>query len=136
MLIGFGNRETGVRTRMGEKIQKFEDLEVWKESMRLAEKLYNQLKDCHNFALRDQIQRSALSIPSNIAEGFERNSNKEFIRFLSIAQGSCAELRTQLYLVKRIKLFDSDIIQEYINRSRDISAMIARLIQVRREKFT
>lgn len=120
---------------MGEKIQKFEDLEVWKESMRLAEKLYNQLKDCHNFALRDQIQRSALSIPSNIAEGFERNSNKEFIRFLSIAQGSCAELRTQLYLVKRIKLFDSDLIQEYINRSRDISAMIARLIQVRRENF-
>jgi four helix bundle protein len=63
---------------MGEKIQKFEDLVVWKNSMELAVEIYRLLKDCRDFGLRDQVQRAAVSIPSNIAEGFERQSNKEF----------------------------------------------------------
>lgn len=104
--------------------------------MCLAENLFRVPKDCSNYPLRDQIQKSALSIPSNIAEGFERNSNKEFIRFLSIAQGSCAELRTQLYLAKRIKLVDNEPVEEWIEMTRTISAMIARLIQVRKERFS
>jgi four helix bundle protein len=60
---------------MGGPVQKFKDLEVWKEGMQLAESLYLSLKDCRHYSLRDQIQRSAVSIPSNIAEGFERKSN-------------------------------------------------------------
>lgn len=67
---------------MKEKIEKFEDLNVWKESMCLSVELYKSLKDCKDYGFRDQIQRSAISIPSNIAEGFERQSNKEFIQFL------------------------------------------------------
>lgn len=67
------------------KIEKFEDYEVWKRFMRLAVDIYQNLKDCKDFGLRDQMQRSAVSIPSNFAEGYERQSNKEFIRFLYIS---------------------------------------------------
>ena len=80
------------------KIQKFEDLEVWKEGVRLSVEIYKSLGGCKDYSLRDQIQRSAVSIPSNISEGFERKGNKEFIQFLYIAKESCSELRTQLYI--------------------------------------
>ena len=83
---------------MKDKITRFEDYEVWKISMRLVVEIYKSLKDCHDYGLRDQMQRAAVSIPSNFSEGYERQSNKEFIRFLYIAKGSCGELRTQLYL--------------------------------------
>jgi four helix bundle protein len=82
---------------MGEKVGRFEDLDVWKEGMRLATKIYRALKTCRDYGLRDQMQRAAVSIPSNIAEGYERNTNKNFIHFLYIAKGSCSELRTQIY---------------------------------------
>ena len=84
------------------KIQKFEDLNVWKESVKLSVKIYKSLKNCKDFGLRDQLQRSAVSIPSNIAEGFDRKGNKEFIQFLYIAKGSCSELRTQLYIAVEV----------------------------------
>jgi four helix bundle protein len=93
---------------MAKKIEKFEDLEVWKESMRLAVDVYHHFKSLHDFGFRDQIQRSAVSIPSNIAEGFERHSNKEFIQFLFVAKGSAAELRTQLYLPIEIKFIEKE----------------------------
>ena len=73
------------------KVTKFEDLEVWKEGMRLAKAVYHAMQGSKDFGLRDQMQRAAVSISSNIAEGFERNSNKEFIQHLYIAKGSCAE---------------------------------------------
>jgi four helix bundle protein len=79
---------------MGDKIQPFEDLAVWKESMQLATEVYSLLINCKDYGLKDQIQRAAVSIPSNIAEGFERQSNKEFIHYLFIAKGSCGELHT------------------------------------------
>lgn len=77
---------------------KFEDLEVWKRSVRLSSELYKSFTDCKDFGFKDQITRSGLSIPSNIAEGSERSSQKDFIRFLHYAKGSCAELRTQIYI--------------------------------------
>ena len=92
---------------MSNVVHKFEDLNVWKEAMLLTRDVYRELKNCKNFGLRDQMQRSAVSIPSNIAEGFERNSNKEFIRFLYIALGSCAELRTQLYITIDIEIIEA-----------------------------
>ncbi len=61
---------------MGEKVSRFEDLDVWKEGMSLTRRIYLILKDCRNYSLRDQMQRAAVSIPSNIAEGYERNTKK------------------------------------------------------------
>jgi len=66
--------------------------------MRLAIMVYEHLKESCDYGLKDQMQRSAVSVPSNITERYERNSNKEFIQYLYIAKGSCAELRTKIYL--------------------------------------
>ena len=77
---------------------RFEELDVWKRSSRLCCDLYKSLNDLKDFGFKDQITRSALSIPSNIAEGYERNSNKEIANFLNYAKGSAGELRTQLYI--------------------------------------
>ena len=118
-----------------DKVKQFEDLEVWKESMRLTVEIYNQLKSCKDFSLRDQIHRSAISIPSNIAEGFDRKSNKEFIQFLYISKGSCSELRTQLYLTSEIGVIDRNIVGNFVERTRKISAMLYNLIKTRKEKF-
>ena len=120
---------------MEDKIRKFEDLKVWKESMQLAYELYKILKECNDYSLRDQIRRSAVSIPSNIAEGYDRNTNKEFIQFLYIAKGSCSELRTQLYLAYKLELIESNIADTLIETTRKISAMLFNLIKTRREKF-
>ena len=115
------------------KIGKFEDLEVWKISMNLSVLIYRALKNCKDFGLRDQIQRSSVSIPSNIAEGFERTSNKEYMRFLNIAQASCAELRTQLYLSKEVGVIPPEYADELVETTRKISAMIYKLIQSRKQ---
>ncbi len=120
---------------MSQKIERFEDLEVWKEGMRLTVDIYKRLKDCKDFGLRDQMQRAAVSIPSNIAEGFERNSNKEFIQFLYIAKSSCAELRTQSYLATEIGIWDKAIGDDLIERTKKISAMLYKLIRTRKKKF-
>ncbi len=117
------------------KIQKFEDLNVWKESVKLSVNIYKVLKNCKDFGLRDQIQRSAVSIPSNISEGFDRKGNKEFIQFLYIAKGSCSELRTQLYIALETGTIDKSIGKDFIDKSKMISAMLYKLIQVRKEKF-
>lgn len=82
-------------------IQTFEDIEAWKRAREITKKIYD-LSSFGNFnrdfPLRDQIRKSSISIMSNIAEGFERDGNKEFGNFLSIAKGSCGEARSQLYI--------------------------------------
>ena len=82
------------------KIQKFEDLEIWslaREICQLVEFLIQNTNLKTNYSLRDQIDRSSGSIMDNIAEGFERNGNREFIQFLSIAKGSAGEVKSQSY---------------------------------------
>jgi len=116
-------------------VKRFEDLDVWKESMRLVIDIYNKLKDCKDFGLKDQIQRSAVSIPSNISEGYDRGTNKEYIQFLHIARGSCAELRTQLYIAKEIGVIKDIIASDFIKMTQKISAMLYNLIKVRKETF-
>lgn len=115
-------------------VEKFEDLEVWKISMNMSVLIYRALKSCKDFGLKDQLQRASVSIPSNIAEGFDRKTNKEYIYFLHIAQGSCAELRTQLLLAKELCIIQKLESNELIETTRKISAMIHQLIQSR-QKF-
>jgi len=83
--------------------QSFEKREVWKRACRLAVGVSGAFRDSKQFALRDQMQRAAISVPSNIAEGAERDSRQDFIRFLRIAKGSAAELRTQCYIAKKTR---------------------------------
>ena len=80
-------------------IKRFEDIDAWQSGRVLVSSIYRACSDgafSRDFALRDQIRNAVISIPSNIAEGFERFRPREFHRFLSIAKGSCAEVRTQL----------------------------------------
>ena len=85
------------------EIDTFEDLDVWKRGCQLAVDIHVALADSIDFALRGQMERSSLSIPSNIAEGSERDNTKEFINFLRYSKGSCGELRTQLYVAEKVR---------------------------------
>ncbi|MEZ4113924.1 MAG: four helix bundle protein [Candidatus Paceibacterota bacterium] len=110
----------------------FKDLMVWQKSMDLVRLVYTATKSFpieEKFSLTSQIQRSAISIPSNIAEGKLRRTNKNFIQFLYISLGSCAELETQIIIAKDvgyIKTTDFEKIQIDIN---EIMKMITGLIK-------
>ncbi|MFO7716458.1 four helix bundle protein [Desulfosarcina sp.] len=105
----------------------FEDLEVWKKSCRLSVRLYKLLKDCRDFGIKDQMLRSSISIPSNIAEGSERKSVPDFQRFINIAQGSAAELRTQIYISKEVDIFSEIEARGLIEELKSISKMLQSL---------
>ena len=107
---------------------RFEDMEIWKRSSRLSAELYKSFADCRDFGFRDQITRSGLSVPSNIAEGSERSSKKDFIRFLRYAKGSCGELRTQIYIGMDIGYIESAQGKTWVNETRAISAMLVGFI--------
>ena len=102
----------------------FEDLEVWQRACRLAVEIFEEFRSCDFINLKNQIERSALSIPSNIAEGAERGGVKEFSQFLKIAKGSCGELRTQLYIAATLKNLESHKSKSLIAESKEISAML------------
>jgi four helix bundle protein len=84
------------------------------------------MKNCSDCGLKDQMQRAAVSIASNIAEGCER-SGKDFSRFLRMAQGSSAELRTQLYIAKKIGRFDDEKLSKLISETKEIAKMLTGL---------
>lgn len=109
--------------------QSFENLEVWKRACRLAIAVSRALRDSKQYALRDQMQRAAISIPSNIAEGHERDSRRDFIRFLRISKGSAAELRTQCYIAKKLELLKQTEADDFIKESKELSAMLQGLIR-------
>jgi four helix bundle protein len=107
----------------------FEELEVWKRSCSLAVQTYEIMKDCRDYGLKDQMTRAAVSIASNIAEGAERDSKAEYIRFLHIAKGSAAELRTYVYIARKINLMSETDACNMANELKEISAMLHGLIK-------
>ena len=113
--------------------KKIEDINVWKESIDLVlyiYKLINQSKIFQkDYGLKDQVQKSAVSIPSNISEGFERETNAEFIRFLYIAKGSCGELRTQLLIVYKLGYINEENFNYTDDKCKYIASMLANLIK-------
>jgi four helix bundle protein len=111
---------------------RFEDLEVWKRSARLSAELYQTLNTLNDFGFRDQITRSGLSIPSNIAEGHERDSDKEFTKSLNYAKGSCGELRTQIYVGIEAGYIPKKVGMRWVQETRELSAMIVGLIKARK----
>jgi len=104
----------------------FEELEVWKKACQVAVAVYESLRESREFALRHQMERAALSIPSNIAEGAERGG-KDFERFLRIARGSAAELRTQVYIAKKIGILPDERFSHLISELKEISKMLTAL---------
>lgn len=120
---------------MGKKVGKFEDLQVWKEGMNLSVQVYNVFKSIRDFSFRDQVQKSSVSIPSNIAEGYERQTNKEFIQFLFISKGSRGELRTQIYIAEAAEMIKKEDAEEIIEKTKMISAMLYKLIETRKQRF-
>ena len=107
----------------------FEDLQVWQRSCDQAVEVCKTVEGWRNFGLKDQLQRSAISVPSNIAEGHERDSPGDFIRFLRIAKGSNGEMRTQFYISKRLGYLDDDKSDCFISESKEIAAMLQGLIR-------
>lgn len=114
----------------------FENLEVWRDGVGLATKVYNAMRTCRDFHFRGQIQDAAVSISSNIAEGYERDTNVEFIRFLTIAKGSCGEVRSQAYIARQVQLLPNEKAEEIIADAKLLSKRLARFIAVRRSDFS
>jgi four helix bundle protein len=115
-------------------IEIFEDLEVWKAARRLVNDIYEMTQGnqfSHDWGLKDQIQRAAVSIMSNIAEGYERGSNKEFIQFLFIAKASSAEVRSLLFIAVDRKYIDKNkfdaVSAEAISISKQLKGFISYL---------
>ena len=106
---------------------KCEKLDVWKISARLSADVYKAFKTCNDFGFKDQITRSSLSIPSNIAEGMEKESTSEQARFIEIAKGSAAEFATQVYIGMDISYIEKKCGKEWINKSNHILAMLSNL---------
>lgn len=109
----------------------FEEIAAWQEARVLVGEIYSatgRVPFCTDFGLREQVQRAAVSIGSNIAEGFARRGNREFIKFLWIAKGSAAEVATQLYFAKDLSYIDEQLFNKLYARAKKISAMLFNLI--------
>ena len=118
------------------KIANFEDLDVWKRSRDLVKEIYSLTRKppfSKDFGLVDQIRRSAVSVMSNIAEGFERGSNTEFIRFLYIAKASCAETRSHLFIAFDQGYLTEDELETTKAFAKRVSSMIGGFIGYLRE---
>jgi len=98
------------------KIDKFEDIEAWKEARELVKEIYHYFASNKDYSFRDQIQRAAISIMSNISEGFDRGSNKEFIQFLVIARGSVSEVKSLSYAALDVGYINEPIFDKISQR--------------------
>jgi len=111
-------------------VMRFEDLEAWQQARQLAASTYQMTRETglrRDAALSSQMQRAAVSVMSNIAEGRERGSSREFHRFLSIALGSCAELRAQLYLARDVGYIDDTVFHEQAAHAMSVSKLVGAL---------
>ena len=114
------------------RLERFEDIEAWKKARELIRSVYQITATGEfgrDFGLRDQIRRAAVSVLPNIAEGFERDGNREFLQFLSLANGSCGEVRAQLYVALDQAYINDSQFQELFDQAMQVSRLIAGLIK-------
>ena len=117
---------------MTEKIKDFRDLDVWKKGIEIVKDVYGIVKKFPKqefYGLASQVQKSAISIPSNIAEGFNRFHNKEYKQFLYIASGSCAELETQIEIASELKYMNNENKEDILEKINHESRMLTNLIK-------
>jgi len=113
-------------------LKKFEELDVWKDSIHLAKEIYlltQQDLFKNDWSLKDQIRRAAVSVSNNIAEGFEYNNNNFFIKYLKIAKGSCGEVRSMIQLLHEINYIDEIQKDAYLTIASELSNKIGGLLK-------
>jgi len=111
------------------KIERFEDIIAWQKAKELTIQIYTDFAHCKDFSFRDQLQRASVSIMNNIAEGYERKTNNEFKQYLFIAKGSCAEVRSMLYLAKELGKISENKFNTHFEQSEEISKILSGLIK-------
>ena len=114
------------------KIETFEDLRVWQKGIELVKQIYlisNVGELSRDFGLRDQLRRASVSIPTNIAEGFERASRKEYLNFLNIAKGSAGEVRSLLFVALEVHYLDNQTYTQLYSQAMELSRMLSNQIQ-------
>jgi four helix bundle protein len=119
-------------TEQRKKVEGFEDLMVWQKGMEIVKQVYLLSKEGElgrDFALRDQLRRAAISIPTNIAEGFERASRKEYVNFLNFAKGSTGEVRSLLNVAFELGYLKSSKYQELRNAVMELSRYLSNQIK-------
>src|SRR5690554_2057440 len=116
------------------RIYKFEEIISWQKAKELTIEVYKIFLDNKDYGFKDQIQRASVSVMNNIAEGFERQTNKEFIRFLYIAKGSSGEVRSMLYLAKEFNYISDEQFEKLYNLSLDATRLISGFIKKLNEK--
>ncbi len=113
------------------KIEKFEDIIAWQKALELSDLVYAHTNNSFfskDYGLKDQIRRASVSVISNIAEGFERESNNQFVYFLTIAKASAGELRAQLYVAKNQKYISDEEFKIILNKVLEVSKTISGFI--------
>ncbi len=117
---------------MDKEVKTYRDLMVWQKAMVLVTEVYRQTKVFPKeevYGLTSQVRRCAISIPSNIAEGYGRNSTSDYIRFLQIASGSLYELQTQLEISMNLEYLSKGVVERLYSLSREIERMLSSLIR-------
>lgn len=107
------------------RITKFEEIIAWQKGQRLAVQIYSTFNSCRDYGFRDQIQRAVVSITNNIAEGYERQSNKEFKNFLFIAKGSSGEVRSMLLIALELKYISKRDFDNLYALTEEISRLLS-----------
>ena len=118
------------------KIKQFEDLDIWKLAIEISIDIYKVSEEGklkQDWGLKDQIRRAAMSISNNIAEGFEYDNNKDFIKFLRYSKGSAGEVRSQLFALRKIEFISEDFYNEMFDKLISISKQISGLIKYLKE---
>lgn len=110
-------------------MRNFEELRVWQDARILVNDIYKMMSDCKDYGFKDQIQRAAVSIMNNIAEGSESGSDPLFIRYLKISKASCGEVRSMLYLCQDLKYSSQDSVFILKDKALSLSSSIQKLIE-------
>ena len=106
------------------RIERFEEIESWKEARLLVSDVYKLLGHCRDYGFKDQIQRAAISVMSNIAEGFDRGSNREFVQYLIISRGSASEAKSLVYAGLDVGYLTQDAFEAVMLRCNKISNLL------------